>query len=183
MLNWAVRYWPILRLLRQQKADFGSLLEVGSGSVGIGKFYSRPFVGCDLSFLFPPSAPMMPVIASAIKLPFNDRSFDAVVVSDVLEHVPPDQRACVIHETLRVMRNVAVFAFPSGVEASRYDEKLAQTYDLYKTDRPVWLQEHLQYPFPAEDLFDDLPRQWVVTSFGNENVAFHYWVMKREMHR
>jgi hypothetical protein len=27
-------------------------------------------------------------------------------------------------------------------------------------DRPVWLQEHMQHPFPTEHLFEDLRREW-----------------------
>jgi hypothetical protein len=183
MLNWAARYFPILKVLKQQKNEIGSLSEVGSGSVGIGKFYRDSFVGCDLSFLFPPGAPMLPVVATATSLPFGDRSFEAVVVSDVLEHVPPDQRMAVIREALRVMRSVAVFAFPCGPRAFEYDQKLAEAYDREEQDRPVWLQEHMQYPFPTEHLFDELHCHWTVTNFGNENLDFHYWIMRKEMHQ
>jgi Methyltransferase domain len=183
MLNWAARYYPILKVLRQDGARVGNLLEIGSGSVGIGKFYRAPFVGCDLTFLFPPRAPMLPVVATATNLPFGDKSFEAVIVSDVLEHVPPEQRGAVIREALRVARRVAVFAFPCGPEAFKYDQKLAETYDREQQDRPVWLQEHMQHPFPTEQLFEDLHRQWKITTFGNENLDVHYWIMRKEMHQ
>lgn len=126
---------------------------------------------------------MLPVLATATSLPFGDESFEAVVVSDVLEHVPPEHRATVIQEALRVMRGVAVFAFPSGPQAFEYDRKLAETYDREQQDRPVWLQEHMQHPFPTEHLFENLHRQWTVTTFGNENLDVHYWIMRKEMHR
>lgn len=184
MLNWAARYFPILRALKPQLSDTDSLLEVGSGSVGIGKFRRAPFVGCDISFSFRPKAPMLPVVASATILPFEDRSFDGVVVSDVLEHVPPDQRIFVIREALRVARKMAIFGFPSGRQAFEYDVKLAEAYDRSRQDRPAWLQEHMQYqPFPTKDLFEELQHEWTVSSFDNENVVFHNWVMRQEMHR
>jgi SAM-dependent methyltransferase len=184
MLNWAARYFPILRVLKPELSQGDSLLEVGSGSVGIGKFHRAPFVGCDLNFPFPPRAPMLPVLASASTLPFDDRSFDGVVVSDVLEHVPPDQRMAVIQEALRVARKIAIFGFPSGRTALEYDARLAETYDRSRQDRPEWLQEHLLYqPFPTIDLFDELQPAWLVRSFDNENVVFHDWVMRREMNR
>jgi len=126
---------------------------------------------------------MRPVIATATGLPFGDESFDAVVVSDVLEHVPPEHRAAVIQEALRVMRRVAVFAFPCGSQAFDYDRKLAETYDREQQIRPVWLQEHMQFSFPTEQLFEHLHRQWTVTTFGNENLDVHYWIMRKEMHR
>lgn len=184
MLNWAARYYPILRVLKPQLSETGSLLEIGSGSIGIGKFRRARFVGCDIKFDFHPKAPMLPVLASATCLPFDDKSFDAVVASDVLEHVPPDQRLFVIREALRVVRKIAIFGFPSGRAASEYDLKLAESYDRTRRDRPVWLEEHMRYqPFPTKDLFDELDHQWTVTSFDNENVSFHNWVMRQEMHR
>ncbi len=184
MLNWAARYFPILRALEPQLSETGSLLEIGSGSIGIGKFRAGPFVGCDISFLFPPQAPMLPLVASATCLPFNDRSFDGVVLSDVLEHIPPDNREGVIQEALRVVRRIAIFGFPSGPKAFEYDLKLGEDYDRCQQVKPAWLQEHIKYqPYPTKELFAKLPREWVVSSFDNENVVFHNWVMRREMHR
>jgi hypothetical protein len=182
MLNWAARYFPILRALKPQLSDTDSLLEIGSGSLGIGMFFRTPFVGCEINFPSPPRPPMLPVVASATSLPFCDRSFDGVVVSDVLEHIPPEQRMIVIREALRVTRKIAIFGFPCGGKALEYDIKLAQVYDRSRQDRPVWLQEHLRYqPFPTAELFEELQYDWRVNSFDNENVVFHNWVMQKEM--
>src|SRR5271155_5182490 len=113
MLNWAARYYPILRALKQHSLlSTGSILEIGSGPAGLGTFRKVPFVGCDLSFSWTPEWPMTPVIASATDLPFGDNSFDAVVASDVLEHIPPELRATVISEALRVARKLVIFGFP-----------------------------------------------------------------------
>ena len=182
MLNWAARYFPILRELKQRLAETDSLLEIGSGSVGIGKFYHAPFVSCDINFPARPNGPMLPVVATAIALPFAERSFDAVVVSDVLEHVPPAQRMDVVREALRVARKVAVFGFPAGSLAMKCDQRLAQAYDDCGRKKPVWLQEHLQYPYPTETLFEDVKQEWALKVRGNENLDLHYWVMRREMH-
>ena len=184
MLNWAARYYPILRALKPRMSETDSLLEIGSGPVGIGKFYRSRFVGCEISFPYHPEAPMLPVVASGTKLPFGDKSFDGVVLSDVLEHVPPDQRTFVIREALRVVRKIAIFGFPSGSTAFEYDLKLAEAYERRRFARPEWLQEHLQYrPFPTIELFEGLRHEWTVSSFDNENVVFHNWVMLQETHR
>src|SRR5258708_1388833 len=124
MLNWAARYYPILRELNPHLSETGTLLEIGSGSIGIGKFRRVPFVGCDTKFQSPPKAPMVPVVASGASLPFGDRSFDAVVASDVLEHVPPQKRWDVVSEALREARRVAVFGFPHGPAAFELDQAL-----------------------------------------------------------
>jgi hypothetical protein len=184
MLNWAARYYPILRSLRPEFSEGDSLLEIGSGPVGIGKFHPAPFVGCDINFPWPPKAPMKPVVASATNLPFSDQSFDAVVASDVLEHVPPDNRMIVIREALRVARKIAIFGFPSGSQAFEFDVKLAKVYDQSGKDKPEWLEEHMRYqPFPTKQLFDEIQSEWLVSSFENENAVFHNWVMRQEMHR
>ncbi len=188
VLNWATRYFPILRALKQHMAQQhsdqpGSLLEVGAGPVGIGRFYRAPFVGCDLGASWRPIAPMVPVMATATQLPFKNRSFDAVILSDVLEHIPPKDRAAVIEESLRVTRGVAIFGFPSGGEAQEADRQLAQVYDRGRRERPSWLQEHLQYSYPTEALFAELDGEWAVSNFGNASAGFHFWTMRKEMLR
>jgi len=181
MLNWAARYLPIVRVLKQHLNGTDSVLEIGSGSVGLGKFYQSPFVGCDIFFVIKPQDPMLPVVASAAGLPFVDRCFDAVIASDVLEHIPPVSRKAAITETLRVARKFAIFGFPSGDEAFACDRKLAEVYDQNHLSRPTWLDEHICHGFPREELFSDFMAEWDVSSFGNESVGFHYWMMNREM--
>jgi ubiquinone/menaquinone biosynthesis C-methylase UbiE len=149
----------------------------------LGKFYNRTFVGCDVNFPTPPKAPMLPVIADATALPFSSRSFDAVIVSDVLEHIPPSKRTAVMFEALRVARSVAIFAFPSGTQAFECDRRLSYDYDKAYVGVPPWLQEHMLYSFPKEDLFEEMKSKWSIKSFGNESVKFHYWLMRKEMSR
>jgi O-antigen/teichoic acid export membrane protein len=183
VLNWATRYFPILRALKQHLQQPAALLEVGAGPVGIGRFYRAPFVGCDLGSSWRPIAPMVPVMATATQLPFKNRSFDAVILSDVLEHIPPGDRAAVIEESLRVTRGIAIFGFPSGAEAQAADRLLAQVYDRRRRERPTWLQEHLLYDYPTEELFADLKGEWAVSNFGNASAGFHFWTMSKEMLR
>ena len=112
-------------------------------------------------------------------LPFEDAFFDAVVASDVLEHVPPEWRKAVIGETLRTARRLVIFGFPCGEEAHKADEVMRQEYISRNSRPPVWLDEHMLAPFPEGTLFRDIPG-WSVTQFGNENIKFHAWMMRRE---
>jgi hypothetical protein len=82
-----------------------------------------------------------------------------------------------------VTRKVAVFGFPCGPRAFAYDQMLAGAYNKARQDKPVWLQEHMLHPFPTEIIFDSLKQDWIVKSFGNESLDFHYWVMRKEMYR
>lgn len=183
MLNWAARYYPIIRILKAHSLyDSASLLEIGSGSIGIGRFRKVPFVGCDISFPFEPVWPMTPMIASAAELPVKDNEFDVVLASDVLEHVPPDLRQTVIDESLRVARKLVIFGFPSGELAWESDRALLDTYLSKKITPPEWLTEHMQAKFPGPELFQKIDG-WEIQQHDNENIAFHSWLMRREMSR
>lgn len=181
MLNRAARYFPILRELRKYTDAGGGILDVGSGPIGIGEFWPHFFVGCDVSFAVPPQKPMRPVVCSGMHLPFRDRSFDVVVASDVMEHVPPENRPKLISEMLRVARKVAIFGYPCGLTALALDKKLRADYVSRMMAPPLWLEEHMLYPFPSEDLFRDVPAGWEMKVIPNESLEFHYWVMRMEM--
>lgn len=181
MLNWAARYYPIVQILKDHRLfQDGSLLEIGSGAVGIGLYRKLPFVGCDLSFNFEPSWPMIPVAASAAQLPMKDKEFDVVLASDVLEHIPPDLRAKVVQESLRVARKLVIFAFPSGPLAWKSDQSLLNVYVEAGKTPPVWLAEHMEAPFPEIDLFTQI-EGWKIETVGNESIRFHFWLMRKEM--
>jgi hypothetical protein len=181
MLNWAARYYPIVRVLKNHKLfDDASLLEIGSGSVGIGRFRPVPFVGCDISFPFEPLWPMTPVTASATQLPMKDKEFDVVLASDMLEHVPPDLRQTVIAECLRVARKVVIFGFPCGQQAWESDRALFNSYLNAKLPPPGWLSEHMEAAFPDVNCIPQL-EGWEIMRQGNESIRFHSWMMAREM--
>ena len=183
MLNWAARYFPILSVLKQhQLLESGSLLEIGSGPFGIGTFRKVPFTGCDLEFPVPARWPMTPLNASAANLPLADQSFDGVIASDVLEHVPPELRRKVIQETMRVARRLVIFGFPCGETAYDLDRELRETYLRENLQVPKWLEEHMEAPFPDPSLFENLTG-WDVVQLSNESIRFHRWMMRSEMNK
>jgi hypothetical protein len=126
---------------------------------------------------------MLPVICSAAQLPFPAGSFEAVIASDVLEHIPPDHRQEIIHEALRVARKVAIFAFPCGSLAYELDRRFFEDFRARGHPPLDWLEEHMQFPFPEPGLFDHFGKEWFVKSFGNENLRFHSWLIQRERSR
>jgi hypothetical protein len=124
---------------------------------------------------------MMPVVASALQLPFGDLSFDAVIASDMLEHVPPQGRQSVIHEALRVARRLVLIGFPYGRRAYALDQRLWAHYRKLNVPAPSWLDEHMAFPFPDGSLFSDLDPGWTVKSIGNDNLWFHAWLVRRQL--
>ncbi len=183
MLNRAARFFPILRELKYQLPTGGALLEVGSGSLGLGEFWTGPFVGCDTTFSSRPVKNMRAVRCSGQQLPFEDGAFDAVILSDVMEHVPPGLRKQVVAEALRVARKVVVFGYPCGPAAFELDQKLYRDYQRRNLPPPAWLQEHMLHPFPDEALLTELPAAWKSRVIPNESLQFHYWMMRTEMFR
>jgi SAM-dependent methyltransferase len=181
LIDHAVRYLPILRLLRTASGGTDAVLEIGSGAYGLGEYYPNQFVGCDVKFDEKPRPPMRPVVASASKLPFPDACFDAVIASDVLEHVHPDARPDVLREAVRVARKIVVVGFPCGPRAYTLDQRLFARYQHFGRPVPPWLEEHMLHLFPDERVFEGLDPRWRVQAFGNDNLYFHEWLLRRMM--
>jgi hypothetical protein len=178
-LDHASRYFPIIDWIHHVLPQGGSILDVGSGSLGIGEFYTEPFVGCDLCFYDPPLSLMAAVQASALSLPFACSSFDMVVSSDMLEHIPAAMRGVAIHDMIRVSRKFAILAFPCGEPAYRLDQKYMQFCQRRGLRPPLWLQEHLSHGLveanEVESVLDNLRVSYSVV--GHENLAFHHWLL------
>ncbi len=153
MMTQFVRYAPVIALIVDRRPR--SILEVGSGSQGLGRFLARRFVGVERDFTDytwvarRPSPWMSPVRADAACLPFRAATFDLVVMLDVLEHVRPATRVELVSECVRVARGTIAVGFPSGPLAESHDRELDRWLDERKLPRPGWLAEHLEHPFPT----------------------------------
>jgi SAM-dependent methyltransferase len=100
------RYWQRrrLRVISQGASGFRRVLDVGCGSSRI--LASHPdIVGVDIQIhklRFARRYGNSVVHGSIFALPFADASFDCVICSEVVEHIPASQRA--FDELLRVLR-------------------------------------------------------------------------------
>ena len=153
MLSQLIRYAPIISLIQANRPH--RILEVGCGSQGLGRFLSRRFVGVDRGFSDYTAAPrhlnqwMCPVQATGAQLPFKSRSFDLVVLIDVLEHVPPQARLAVLAECNRVARGWIAVGFPCDAHAEDHDRDFHEWLGARSLAVPGWLHEHLEHPFPT----------------------------------
>ena len=181
MLNRLARYAAVLGVVRRYRPE--SLIEIGSGSQGLGEFFPGHFVGVDVAFEGRPCRTMRAVRASGTALPFATGVFDLGVCLDVLEHVDPSLRSEVISEALRVIRRGLIIGFPSGPPARDADSELSEWLGRKRVPLPQWLNEHLQYAYPDPTVVSITAADGAsCVTFGNENVRIHSVMMKWEMH-
>lgn len=187
-LNQLARFGPVLDLVEAAPGD--RLLDVGSGSEGIAR-YAAPrwrITACDLDFsdygvTAPDAAARRAerVRGSVLDLPFPDRAFDVVVALDLLEHVPPPDRARALSELARVGRGRVVVACPAGAPALRSDRRLAGFYRRLGLPVAPWLAEHLDHGFPERsEIATGLAPHGALRLFGNEWLPAHGALMRWE---
>ncbi len=88
--------------------------------------------------------------ADGTRLPFPTGAFDAVVSSDVLEHVAPEGRDEFLAELTRVSRDLVVVAAPFDTVGVAGCEELARRYALFSAEAPQpQLEEHRANGLPS----------------------------------
>lgn len=181
MLNRAIRYTPIITFIKKNKIK--NILEVGSGSSGLGEFLEDKFVGCDIHFARNINKNLIPVISSALNLPFEDNSFELVVALDLLEHIEERNREKVIKELIRVSQNYIIISCPCGEKAELSENILMHWFKITKKAIPDWLLEHRQYGLPSENKIIEILKNIEEIEFsivGNENILIHIAVITLE---
>ncbi len=107
-------------------------------------------VGVDVELAIAPLPDTVRARADGRGLPFASDTFDAVVSSDVLEHVPEPGRAAFLAELTRVSRDLVVVAAPFDTRGVIGVEDLVRRYALFTADTPQpQLEEHLANGLPS----------------------------------
>ena len=102
-----------------------SILDLGCGygaySLALAAA-GRQCVGCDVNmkYLSQASSSGLPVVAVDSVLPFPDRSFDTVMLLEVIEHVP--QLENILSEAFRVARRNVLVTVPNAEHLERLQE-------------------------------------------------------------
>ena len=115
----------------------------------------------------------VPVHGDGTSLPFPDATFDAVVTSDVLEHVPPVGRPGFLAELRRVSRGLVIVAAPFDTPGVAGAEDLARRYAMLALGAPQpQLEEHHDNGLPdLADTVDALGTTGAeVVTVGNGNL-------------
>ncbi len=146
-----LRYLPVVRFLKAH-APGTTILEVGSSSIGITPYVNELVIGSDASFPGSIAPRLLPVIAIG-SLPFRDKSFDAVISLDTLEHVPRSSRQLFMNELVRIARKYVIVGFPEGDAAERHDAAMEEYFVRQQGSALEFFVEHREYRIPRhEDL-------------------------------
>ena len=189
-LNHLVRFDPVIELIRELPIEHRTLLDVGSGSVGIAPLlpcgWSTTSIDADFEDYgaTPRGAADAPdkVLGDVRCLPFSDRAFGVVVAIDLLEHVAAEDRPQAVREICRVARSRAVVACPAGEPALAADRELASRLRAHRRAVPPWLDEHLKNGFPdAAEIVAAARPFGTPRMAGNESIAAHVRLMRAEL--
>ena len=174
-----LRYAPIVDYVKKlPDSEKLSILEVGPGSLGIGPYLNQKFTGVDVNFAGPNWPQMTKIVATSKALPLQNKSFDIVICTDTLEHIPPESRHSVITELLRVTKSDLILAFPFGKGAAQQDQELDQLY-RHRFGQPFpFLTEHIRYELPDTDQV----KTWIepvgeVNILTKRNLKLRSWLM------
>ena len=154
----------IIQLARRYLTNATSILDIGCGAnLDYDKFLAdmgkRPICAdFTLNFLrLAPKDVRMPLVqADATLLPFADSSFDGVICSETIEHIPHDDRA--VTEIARVLRprGVLLVTVPNLWNASRLLEMVKQRDFTDSDDDRTFERVHVRpLAQPASPLFHD----------------------------
>lgn len=145
----AIRYLPIVAQIK--KFGCPSVLEVGSGGLGIAPYLSLPVTGLDTNFSLPFYPLLSRVKGDGRKIPFADKSFDVVISVDTLEHISRSNRPKIITEMLRVAKKEVIVAVPTGQAARQQDEELNRLYQQIHGQSFPFLDEQLGHGLPSQE--------------------------------
>lgn len=168
------RYGAIARCLR---ASLGPgplrVLDVGDAAGYLGLFAGQlRLVGLDVEVQQDRLPGAVALVGDGTKLPFADGTFDAVVSSDVLEHVPQAGRNAFIGELSRVSNDLVIVAAPFDTDGVAGVEEVIRRFVLLATGSPqAQLEEHRDRCLPSlEDARSALSGHGPVVVTGNGNL-------------
>lgn len=147
----ALRYIPVVEIIKKSGLENSSILEVGSGSLGIIPYLKREIDGIDIDFSGPQTHLMKKIKGQATSLPFKKNAYEVVISVDVIEHIPQDHRSDAIAETLRVAKKLAIIVVPIGKKSEEQDKKLREYWNRTFTKPNQFLEEHTANGLPTTD--------------------------------
>jgi hypothetical protein len=147
-LDVEVRYRAVARIIKGLCLQKATILELGAGSVSVGRYLRRQVVSVD------PALPQIEepwtirILGSGCSLPFPDRTWDLVCSIDMLEHIPEASREQALREMVRVARRAIVLAVPTGSQAFDQDCSLNEYHVQQHGVGHRFGVEHIKFGLP-----------------------------------
>lgn len=146
----ALRYKPVVEIIRKYKLTEGSILEIGSGDYGLTTYLNKRITGADIFFAPGEENDLLnKVKINGAVFPFSDNQFDLTVSVDNLEHLPAATRENFIKEIIRVTKKYIIIVVPCGRLAQRQDEILNDFFIKVNNKKDKFLAEHLACGLPG----------------------------------
>ena len=127
-------------------------------------------------------APPADLLVQGVELPVEDDSFDLVTSVDVLEHIPPADRAAFIGELVRAANRRVVLCCPFGSPEHQAGEaQLLDWYERVTGEHHQWLSEHVQNGLPTDDELRAAFDPWTTHRPGTSITFCYHGDFRRSM--
>jgi len=165
-------YGALVRFVEEYAGN--SILDLGCGYGAYSLALSsknRSCVGCDINMKYLAKARTagLPVVSADLSLPFADRSFDTVILLEVIEHVPEIER--ILTEAFRVARRNVLITVPNSENL-----ELLQQNDV--TYGHMLSSDHVHFFDPAS-LRAMLERFSKATEIRRGDPIYPFWFVSR----
>lgn len=148
----ALRYLPIVALIKNQHLENAKILDVGSGPLSLTPYLKVPVDGIDMDFSEGGNSPLLNKIkGTGTNLPFRKNSYDVVISTDTLEHIPKDNREKAIYDMIKVAKNLVVIVVPTGKLSEKQDQELDKYYQKVFGKKNQFLSEHVENGLPQNE--------------------------------
>jgi SAM-dependent methyltransferase len=167
-------YRALVRFARRHAGP--TVLDLGCGFAAYSDALVKEGLQCvggdiNLDYLRAASRPSVPVVNVDGKLPFADKSFDSVVLFEVIEHVPELQ--AILSEAFRVARRNVLITVPNSE-----DIELMKANDV--TYAHMLSSDHVNF-FDADGLRQLLSRYGGSVSVERGDPIYPFWFLGRSL--
>ncbi|MDP3724269.1 MAG: methyltransferase domain-containing protein [bacterium] len=185
----AIRYLPIVHaitVLDQTLGHSATILEIGAGEWGIVPYLGRAVDAVDPGIKHPFTKDLHLKKGSALQILCDDKSYDVVLSSDMLEHLPNEDRQKAVFEMVRVARHLVVIAVPCGTNSRKHDMQMDLLYQFWRKKHEPSMEEHARYRLPdGEDVLEMIHaalaqngRKGSITKEKNLNIGMRQFLIQ-----
>lgn len=106
----------------------------------------------------------------------KDGSFDVVVTSDTLEHIPGKDRRSFVHELVRASNDLIILCAPFSDHGAAAEEvRLQEYYENTTGNKHRWLKEHKEFVLPKEGEVEEFFKECGVSLIKINHNAISIW--------